>query len=454
VPALIVTILYAILPGHPDLSFPGLPLAPLELAALVLLTCLALAVRRRSSQPHLSWTPVSVVAAAALVKVLVAFAWHPAGWLASYYANDAFTPPVERSLDYLPWPLSRAWRNGATRIDSAIDYRGTAFPVHFLNDARFAHGARRELAAAFSAEWRGVFESDRLTLTLVLEARGWAELLVDDRRVLLVDSPAADGQHREELQIPRGRHSFTVRYRKPANAEGFLRLLRFDAGTTGIMTDPRVFPFREFGWRRHVAGLLRAAGWMTHGAVVLAIGSWLSPLLRQRAREMGALAAAARLRAAGPLVLVAATAGLAAQGVVTARPFVNRVAPLDARDPASAYEAQARQILASGPTASAAATGYFLAAVHAVSGESLAGVVFAAFMLFALSAAAIYRFVEAVAGARVALAALGGILVLQQMAIDRFGPFALLRENLYFTLAALAVLAVAATIQRARSAQP
>ena len=288
--ALIVTLLYAVVPGHPDLPVRGWPFGTFEWAGLAALVVLFVASRWRKGSVPGSWTPVAVLAVAAVIKCLLAFAWYPTGWMATYYANEAFQPPIQPSSHALPWPLAQVWSGGATRFDKTIDFRGS-FPVHLLNDAA-APEARGESTAPFSVEWRGHFEAfDRLTLTPVVAVRGFAELLLDGRRVLSVDSPDADGEGREKLIIPRGPHVFSLRYRKPANAAGLIRLSRFD-GTIAILREPKVLPFRQTDWRPAVAGLLPAAGWMTHGAALLAVLSWLGPLAWPRVSGVGSLARA------------------------------------------------------------------------------------------------------------------------------------------------------------------
>jgi len=255
---------------------------------------------------------------AAAVKLLLAFAWYPDGWLTRYYANDSFTEAAERSADFLPWPLSRVWRGDATRIDPAIDFRGITFPVHFLNEARFVRAERlSDLAAtegvrlyinSFSADWRGLLETDdTLTLTLLLEAAGDAELLVDGDVAIAVHSRATVGGHREELKIAPGRHALTVRYRKPAYTSAAIRLSRVDGAITTVFTEPRVVPYFVNGWRRVVAGLLRAPGWMAHGAALLALWSYFGPRARQRSLELVAARRALGWRGIAPFMVAVAS---------------------------------------------------------------------------------------------------------------------------------------------------
>jgi hypothetical protein len=453
VPALIVTILYAVLPGHPDLPVRGLPFGVLELAGLVAIVLLFAATRSETRRVRTSWTPVVVLVSAALLKCLLAFAWYPAGWLSRYYANDGFREPFERSTDSLPWPLSRRWADAATRIDKTIDFRGASFPVHFLNDDRFGGGRRREITEAFSIEWRGTIElGGNLTPTLILTARGSAELLIDGQTALAVDSPGEDGEHRAELRLARGPHAVTVRYRKPVNTEGFVRLSRLDAGSIQVMTDPRVLPALVSGWRRAVAGLLPAAGWMGHGAALLAVLSWLGPLVRTRVAQLASRARAEGSRGLRPLIAPVVVTMLLGQGLVQARPLAERVLTLEAGD-VFTVEAEARQIAAGGPSLDAGFASHFVAGIHIVTGESMAGVALITFCLCALAAVALHRLAETLAGPMPALLGLAATLVFQQIALARAGPLGVWPEILYATAVAVAAMSIARVVQSHRRAR-
>ena len=140
------------------------------------------------------------------------------------YANDSLQPTLERSTEFLPGAL--AGRAAATRIDPRLDFRDTQFPVHFFNEYRFAHGFRREVTDPFSVRWTGQFHAfDKLELTLVLDARGDADVFVDGRQAIGLDSPSVDGTARGEIRVAAGDHAIEVRYRKPANTDPFLRAL-------------------------------------------------------------------------------------------------------------------------------------------------------------------------------------------------------------------------------------
>jgi hypothetical protein len=404
--AILATLLYLLLPGHPDLPASGLPLSVQEVVFLGVVVTLW-AWSRPAAAVRESWTPAAVIAVAAALKLLLAVAWYPTGWVAEYYANDTLQPPLERSTDWMPG--LRHLDAPATRIDRRLDFRDTQFPVHFFNEYRFAHGFRREVTDAFSVRWTGFFEaSDKLEMTLFLEARGEAELLIDGRPIIATSSPAADGRARADVLLVGGQHTIEVRYRKPANTDPYLRLSRFEGGPSRVFDDPVVLPAEPAKWRRAVSGLLPAAGWMGHGAALLALLSFLGPLVRKRAAGVATLARRDRLAALDQVVMPVISLILIGQGWWKARPLIDRVWTLTAGDDWFEFESQARDILAHGlmmtqgaivgrgqPFFYYAGYGYFLAAVHRLTGESLAGVILVHFLLLAAATAVVYLLARA-----------------------------------------------------------
>jgi hypothetical protein len=448
----LVTLLYVVLPGHPGLPFRGLPLGVLETAAFVMMVGLFLARDRQGGGSRVSPIPAVVLTVAVILKGLLAFAWYPTGWLARYYANEAFAAPIERSTELLLPPL-RFLDGIATRINPAIEFRDSSFPVYFVNDARFARGARREVTEPFSVEWRGAFDGpDKLTLTFVLQTRGIAELFVDGSPRLRVESVVLDGEGRVEMMFTQGRHELSVRYSKPSNTEGFVRLGRFDAGATAVFTDPKVLPFQPAAWRRAVGGLLPAAGWMVHGAALLALFSCLGPRVRDWWRSLAADARADWRRAVTPAMTTAMLAGLVTQGVVRAWPFADRVVTLPVTDPTFTFESEARNLLMGGLSTSSHLTSYFVAAVHLFTGESLAGLVLIAFVLFAIAAVAVCQLTESLAGQAAAAVVLVVVIVLQQLAVDTSGVFPRpLNETLVVVIAAAVALAFVRLLRGTRA---
>jgi hypothetical protein len=82
---------------------------------------------------------------------------------------------------------------------------------------------------------------------------------------------------------------------------------------------------------------------------------------------------------------------------------------------------------------------YFVAFVHAVTGESLAGVVLVNFILLAAATLIAYRIGRKLFGPIAAIAGLGWLLLLEQADFVRYYTVTLFSENLYFVLATATV---------------
>lgn len=124
----------------------------------------------------------------AIIKTAALGAYHPPGLLASYYANDNYTPPHETSWRY-------AELSGfATRIDPALDFSphgfslsDPGFPLHFVNDwHRFnwreaPEDDHRRKHFRFSAIWSGTITiPDRITHLKLMTRAGDATVRIGD----------------------------------------------------------------------------------------------------------------------------------------------------------------------------------------------------------------------------------------------------------------------------------
>ena len=137
---------YLVAPGHPDIALAGLPLGQAGTTLLILLIATWAWTRGMPfPAPRPSLTRVVVFAIA--IKLILAAVVPQSGWLAEYFTNDRFEPPVRRSLDFRGL--------NATRIDRQLSFSDTQFPVHFFNDVSFNFGFRREVTEPFSVHWRG-----------------------------------------------------------------------------------------------------------------------------------------------------------------------------------------------------------------------------------------------------------------------------------------------------------
>lgn len=418
--------LYLIAPGHPDAFLNGLPLGQAGTSILILLIA-AWAWTRGSGSPRPRPVFVQVVVVAIVLKVAVSAVTLHSGWLAEYYANDQFTPPVQRSLDFRDLT--------ATRIDRELRFVDTQFPVHFFNSVPFNFGVRREETEPFSVRWRGYVHNDE-PLTLAAESRGDLEMLVDDRPA---DPTAAVGP---------GEHVIEVRYRKPRNTQGLVLVGPRDAG--GSLREWRageVTPLPASASRRAMTRMLVVVAWVLHAIVAAVLIAGAGPSLAAKARAAWLMTRANPVQGlhhwVAPVVLV----GLTAQGFWKSRHLVGHVWTLTGGDDWWAFESNARDVVLNGWLMNnGAATGgafnvypgygYFLGAVHVLTGESLAGVVLANFVALAAATIFVYGLARMLTTPLAAYVAVGWVLALEQLDFVRYYTVTLLSENLFFLLVA------------------
>ncbi|MGQ0736166.1 MAG: glycosyltransferase family 39 protein [Acidobacteriota bacterium] len=443
VTALAAALLYLLVPGHPDVPLAGIPLGLTGTTLIVLLLTVFWWARPLIAAAGVRRSTLALLAVATAGKLAAAWVAPVAGWQAYYYGNADFRPPLERSTDFRDAPY--------TRIDPRLDFRDTAFPVHFFNEQRFHHGFRREFTDPFSVRWVGYLPPGASRrMRLALEARGEAELSLDGQLALSVQSPADVGRAERDLAIEAGDHRLEVRYTKGADTEGHLRL----EGDVEVVPGPEAA--RRAAWRSAAAAL----AWAAHAGASIAVLWWLVPPL------LGGIGSTVRTARRDPIAAldnVAAPAVivlLTAQGLWKARHLVDRVWTLTAGDDWMAFEHLARDILLRGllmPEGLAIGQGspffyypgyaYFVALAHAVTGESLAGVILSNFIMLALASVLVYRLARALFGTPTALVALVWLLALEQLDFVRYYTVTLLSENLFVFTVAATVFALTRFVQ-------
>lgn len=450
---------YLLLPGHPDAFFRGVPLglAGLVIVAAGLYVWIALdvvsAFRRtgEGATPDAShdWPPLTIVLVClCAIKLAAAIAAPPVGWMARYYANDRFAEPYRHSTEFPTLD--------ATRIDRAIDFRDDGFPVYFLNEADFNREIRREVTMPVTARWSGYVHPDAATaLPLTLTARGAATLSVDGQPAIEVHS--SDAARTRTVMLTPGDHRLDVTYSKPAATDPLLVV----NGLAGDRRDARLFVTpRPVGAARRL--VFRATARIAQVADVcaaIAFGVVMWRLVRARRGAAGWHFTAVQALCAVMFAL------FVVQGVQAALPHVHRAVSLSGGDDWLAFEARAREVLTGGPLmrfGRALGAGevfyyypgysYFLAAVHAVSGEDLSGPIFVNFMLLFLANVVSYRIAVRVFGAREALGAAVLLVVIEEAAFMRHYTSNLLSENLYFLTVPLTVLGLVMFLQDRRLA--
>lgn len=415
--------LYLIAPGHPDVPLAGLPLGQTGAALLILLIATLWWTRDVVSAPRAALN--RAIVAVLFVKVVLALVAPQSGWLANYYANDRFAPPVEVSLDYRSLD--------ATRIDRQLSFGEDQFPVHFFNNVGFNFGVKREVTEPFSVQWRGHLDA-AVPITLDTDSRGDLEIAVDGQR--------ADAR---PLTIPAGQHLIEVRYRKAANTSGALR----------VMPQQRewrigeVMPFATTPWRRTLARGLAPIAWLLHVLALTLMVAGVGPAVVSKARTSLSLVRTAPLEGLHHWVMPVVLLGLITQGLWKSRALVDRVFTLSGGDDWWGFEASARDAIRSGWLMNGADPGqpfwvypgysYLVAAVHLMTGESLAGVILANFVALAVATLLVYSVARLLTTPMAAYVALAWLLLLEQLDFVRYYTVTLLSENLFLLLVAATV---------------
>jgi 4-amino-4-deoxy-L-arabinose transferase-like glycosyltransferase len=246
------------------------------------------------------------------------------------------------------------------------------------------------------------------------------------------------------MALPPGEHIIDVRYSKPADTEGRLRL--WVQGASGTERDWRlgeVTPGAESPWRRSIAAPLVYLASSISVIVVVLAALGLAPAVVAKVRSS---------RSLHPYVAPAVLLALTAQGLWKARHLVDHVWTLTGGDDWLAFQMNARSILLNGwmmtrgikgaPYYEYPGYGYFVALVHMITGESLAGVVLANFIALALATITVYALARLLFSARAAYVAVALLLLIEQLAFVRYYTVTLLSENLFFPLAAATVYCV------------
>ena len=378
--ALLIWAAYFIIPSDAGGLVGGLPLGPIEAAALVAIGWLAIYGGR---------LPLAPLAAAVMIVTTAAGAAIPGspGFRARYFTTIDGTGAPERS-----GPLAGDY----TRIDERLHFEpgGNELPLNFFNDnSRFGYfqvRPRDRNLLEFSVRWSGVWR------------------VAADAGAIYVDAPEATGEvfidgEKAVGKVPLtpGWHRLEVALSSPYGAPR-----RFSAGTIrdGIATpfdSSDVVTQQIAGWQMTSARVLRIVRTIADVAAlalvlgVFAIGAW-GKIAALR------LPATDRERRDQAIAIFAAVAAIDA--LRFALPWATRVMMLVGGDDTLTYETFARDILFNGilmsggkplgqgdPFYYQAFYPYFLAGTHAVFGDFLFG---ALLVQRLLAAFAIVKLVE------------------------------------------------------------
>jgi hypothetical protein len=369
------------------------------------------------------------MAALLLGRIVTSAATERHGWVARYFANDNWSGAPEWSSDFrMP---------DATRIDDRIAFKDDALPAHYLNDPAFNRGIRREVSEPMSVDWRAhAFVAADRTLPIALRARGGAAVSVDDRIVLTVSSLRDAAAATTSVHLAPGAHTLAVRYVKAADIDP---LIDVDV--------PIKVTIAATAHESRALQLLTVARTIDAGLLIVFACAALHAI-RRHWQPWHAV----------PLALFA---GFGLQGWWRARHLIGHVVSLTSGDDWFGFESSAREILRHGPLMTLGRPlgegapyfyhplyCYFLAVVHAITGESLFGPVFVQFLMLAAVATLLWRFAGEIFGASPALVGLGALVVILELDFARYYTVTLLSENLYILTVTLTLLPFARWIAR------
>lgn len=349
----------------------GLPLGPIEAAALLAVGWVFFAGTRLSG--------ARLVVAALGVSLLVSVAVPDRrGLTAKYYASTDTTRAFERSTEYRGRDF--------TRIDGAIDFEQghREFPLAFFNDiGRFnfyrPNELRREslgFAVTWDAHW--LVDTEGEPRELYLDAPSAAAQVTLDGASVLSVTPL-DAPRTAIVKPSKGWHELHLRFTSPYGSPRRVSVGEVAGGTRVRFGTREVFTTRSEPWRLRASALVR--GLLI--ALDLVVLAWLAALLVMtgvdRARSM---MKAPSMWAPGRQWLAWLSLVGLGEALVFATPWASRMMTLVGGDDTLTYEYYARQIQLDSfllakdggePFFYQVLYPYVLAGVHVMFGESMFG---------------------------------------------------------------------------------
>lgn len=428
--ALLIWAAYFIIPNDAGGLVSGLPIGPIEAAAVLAICWLAIYGGR---------LPLAPLAAVVMIATTVAGAAIPGsnGFRARYFANMDGTGTPERSPDF----------DGAfTRIDQRLHFEpgNTELPLNFFNDNSrfnfFQVRPRDRNRLEFSVRWSGMWR------------------VAHDRVTVYVDAPEAigqvfvDGEHVEgALELAPGWHRLDVTLSSPYGAPR-----RFSAG---IIENGQRQPFdaRDVvtqqirDWQMTFSQVLR---YLRTSADIAALALVAAVFAAAGWRQVAALRRPATDRERWRQVVALFAVAAAIDALRLAWPWATRVMILVGGDDTLTYETFARDILLNGvlmtggkplgegdPFFYQAFYPYFLAGTHAVFGEFMFGALLVQRLLSALAIVKLTEIAMAFTTGRAWIAALP---IAAAFVAWKFWPIASqpLNESLYVPVLVVSMAAM------------
>lgn len=401
-----------------------------------------------------AWLAAGAAAAALIASLAVP---GQRGLHARYFATETAAGTHERSIEFRDPDF--------TRVDARLDFaRGTHdFPLAFFNDhtrfnfMRMGEPDRKYLA--FAAAWTGWVWTTGGTHEFYLHSPGAAaQLSIDTNPIVTTTAAAADASR--AVSVSEGWHRLHVTVSSPYGASR-----EFSAGE---MRDGVRRPFDAQSTRTEhidsrqmiVASALRAI----KPLIDLAALAWLATLAGMLLVRHAGILWQRRL-AAHQAAVSLFMACAAIEALRFAWPWASRLRIMAAGDDTMVYEGYARDILFHGVLMNGGAPlgqgepfyyqafyPYFLAATHAVFGESFFGALFVQRLLVALTAVAIVKIAVAIWNESIWPVAL---LVATAFVYWKVAPISadMLSESLYVPLLAWSTAVTLPLFNRATTAQ-
>lgn len=222
--ALAGLVAYCLWPARESLLLTGVPLTLLSFVTVTVLAVVACV----AGPGVRGWGWAGAAGLLVAGKLVLLPLVLPTGWAGSYYANDAFGPPLERSVEF----RSSAW----TRLERRLWLVGNEFPLHFFNETRF-NFLKERTNLPFSAVYAGYVREDG-TRGYDFEVRSRNEYAVSvDGTVVMAEQsdPAREGFTRATTVLTPGLHRIEVRYRNPERAPRLLQV-RIGVGEPSVAT--------------------------------------------------------------------------------------------------------------------------------------------------------------------------------------------------------------------------
>ena len=348
--------------------FDGVPLGVLDVIALATVWFVwAVAPSETGQRAKRLLGRVEWVAVLLVLKIAAAPLLLEHGFSAAYFANDTFTPPIERSTEYRG--------RDATRVDRRLSFgpsQPADLPLFFFDDFRFnfyQRGEPRRGELPFSVVWDGyvwVEEGEREHSFQLFGSAVQASLEIDGAPIVTL-TPGGGGAAEAIVLYPKGWRHLVVR---AAGAQGAARDFLVRSGD-GVLGEDAVYRAPVSRNAMRADRVSRAISLAIDALVILVLG-W------------SVLVAALTSVWKAVVTAVAVT-----EALWFAAPAIGRLILQPGGDDSLTYQVYARDIVFNGPLMLLGLSpgqgepfyyqplySYFLAAVHLLFGDELFGLYF------------------------------------------------------------------------------